>query len=113
LALVCLVGNLVALIHGAVVPHVSCPDHGELIHVAPATAGAQTRAQAALTEDSHDRCLCPLEEQQAPLAPPRAPVSLASQGRDVSRPANSDRPFVLAPLVLAPKHGPPSRASRV
>jgi hypothetical protein len=116
LALAALGGQLAAIADALFVEHVTCPEHGDRIHVsvrarAPrATAWATIGATVAGAADDHDQCLLDGDDGRATSAPPpasRAPLAARAPmlALELAPPA-----FRLAPLYrLAPKNSPPRR----
>jgi hypothetical protein len=118
-AYLCLLTQVMGLLHVLVVRHATCPSHGEIVHgaapaVAPTPSAADTTVSAApvADEESDDHCLY--------VATRRELAGLASGGlAAVSAAATPDvRAPVLPPLIhvpgalvrLAPKTSPPIRA---
>jgi hypothetical protein len=116
LALAALGGQLAAIADALFVEHVTCPEHGDRIHVsvparAPvATAWATVGAAVVGAADDHDQCLLDEEGGRATSAPPPAPrAPIAARAPSL---ALELTPPVLrrAPLYrLAPKNSPPDR----
>lgn len=125
LALVCLVAQAASYLHLAVVRHVQCPEHGELVHLGPSTAAGpevaletvgdtdahHLRGAAASPSWTHDEghCLVGFSQRsraglgQAPsrLAPPTATRPLPPDE------ASAPRIAAVALYRLAPKASPP------
>jgi len=116
LALAALGGQLAAIADALFVEHVTCPEHGDRIHVsvrtrAPrATAWAAASATVVGAADEHDQCLLDGDGGRAAGASPpvsRAPMTAraATLALETAPPA-----FRRAPLYrLAPKNSPPGR----
>jgi hypothetical protein len=116
LALVALGGQLAAIADALFVEHVTCPEHGDRIHVSVrarpprATAWAAASASVAGAADDHDQCLLDGDGGRATSAPPpapRAPIAARAPtlALEMAPPA-----FRRAPLYrLAPKNSPPGR----
>jgi hypothetical protein len=113
-AAVVLLCQATAWVHAAAVPHVTCLEHGESVHLpatkaAPSPAGASAGlAMTAATElDAHAHDHCGLQGQRT--------TSAAAPDRDASvatfaptpLPAVADGRPVLRLLRLAPKTSPP------
>ncbi len=112
-----LVGQLSTLFHLALVRHVTCPQHGELVHatddaaaISGARAGLQIRAvPPSVDHHGHDHCLISTSRREDSVGPAAARVFVpaAAAVSAVSRqdPAQSSRGVAL--LRLAPKSSPP------
>jgi hypothetical protein len=121
LALLCVVGPILGYAHMLLVAHVQCVEHGELLHVAAATA-VETRANAGrrtaepsvdsrsdVESESHEHdhcCVASARKTQAAVDSVR-PVAVATV-----QPAHpmSERAVACPPValyVLAPKTSPP------
>jgi hypothetical protein len=124
LAALCLVGQLSSLAHMAVVRHVACSEHGELVHADEGRTAGPARHTASESDSAlprlapvptppsahgHDHCLVttlrrergvlPQQSHLAGVAP--AEQRLVGDGRDVPPVAS----FAL--FRLAPKNSPP------
>jgi hypothetical protein len=113
-ALVVLLGQAAAFVHGAATPHVTCLEHGESVHIpvghpgahTPATAGISVAA-AADEAELHGHEHCGVQAQRSATA--------ADAARDASAAIFAPAPHValaaLPPprhlLRLAPKTSPP------
>lgn len=113
-------GQLAGVAHMALVRHVTCPEHGELLHAeddgtpsAPTPADG-TASLAALTEDSesshgHDHCAVAIQRRAQTM-----PVSRVAVAHTVSpvTEASNERAAPAMPLGaiyrLAPKSSPPA-----
>jgi hypothetical protein len=123
LALGCLTGQLSGLAHWLVVPHETCPEHGELVHgdAAPAElerpSGARAEtpllraAKSPAGAHGHDHCIVSLlRHATAPASRPYVPAHVEPP-RVAARLAHEDAPLALVPLFLiAPKNSPPASA---
>ena len=116
-----LIGQAGAVAHTALIAHVTCPEHGDLMHVAPppvaaATAGtaapvswpALTAPIAAADDDGHERCILEEDGEHAPApAAPTVPAPLVAAAPPLRLEA-APPPAARAPLYrLAPKNSPP------
>jgi hypothetical protein len=117
LAVAALGGQLAAIADALFVEHVTCPEHGDRIHVTghgPAPAAEKwSGARPAIggTGDDHDQCLLDEDGDQAPAPnPPSLPVpapAAASALRfDLSAPVIRGAPL----YRLAPKNSPPEKS---
>jgi hypothetical protein len=122
-----LAAQLVSVGHLLLVSHVTCPEHGDLIHAGQgheASHGQRAAGQDALgrpsrpsiegesprAENVHDHCLiCTSTHERFALIPP-ASLRLASIEVSILRPASSHAgPFAPVDLiVLSPKNSPPA-----
>jgi hypothetical protein len=116
LALAALGGQLAAIADALFVEHVTCPEHGDRIHVsvrvrAPrATAWAAASATVAGTADDHDQCLLDGDGGRATSAPPPAPRAPIAARAPTLALEFGPPAFRRAPLYrLAPKNSPPGR----
>jgi hypothetical protein len=122
LAALCLLAQLASFAHLGLVRHVTCPEHGELVHAdadAPAGSVWQERSQSALpsygavpTETSahgHDHCLCTTVRRER-WAPQQAHLGFIAQSeRRIVSHAGDLQPGASFPLfMLAPKNSPPA-----
>jgi hypothetical protein len=105
--------GLLALVHRAAVRHVTCPEHGELLHVADGLAKPQGQPVDAMGRRSQAR---PHTHHSCPIctAPdrPLTEVETIDLGQPIPAPAQQTLPAA-APTVavdyrLAPKQSPPS-----
>lgn len=103
---VLLFGNLATVVHAVTVRHVTCPEHGELVHLAVAPSDAE--AQIGPTDGRGSL-------QEGPVTgAPRAHhhCGICALGRDrVARTVQAPRAVVAAPLA-APPPTPPVDAPR-
>jgi hypothetical protein len=112
---IALAGQLAMLADGALGVHVTCAEHGDVVHAAPGAAPAPVGDHAQLTafvaagSDTHDRCLLDEDGEVAP--PPEPALILAAAplaGSCVSFDQREHRRARRAPLyLLAPKNSPP------
>jgi hypothetical protein len=117
-----LVGSIASSLHMALVRHAVCPEHGEVVHVAP-TPDAPVCASAA--HDHHDVRWAALPASSDDAGHDHCPVATQARVRDVAwtpvrvvvqkdgaplaracAPA-SPRVPAFARFYLAPKHSPP------
>ncbi len=114
-------GQLAGVAHMALVRHVTCPEHGELLHAGddetpspPTPADGAAASFAALTEDSesshgHDHCAVAIQRRAETM-----PVSRVKVAHTVTRvtEAAKERAAPAMPLGaiyrLAPKSSPPA-----
>ena len=117
LALAALGGQLAAVADALFVEHVTCPEHGDRIHVTahgrPPVARSWDGVGTAIAgfADQHDQCLLDEDGNQAPAAPTPtlgAPaVTQTSTFRlDLGSPAVRRAPL----YRLAPKNSPPEKS---
>jgi hypothetical protein len=110
-----LLAQLLGLVHATLVQHVTCPEHGDLVHVelgddiipAPSPLAALDVASAD-GDDLHERCLLDEDGEQGPApAATRAPVPVATPRPHA--PVAELAPVAPAtPIyVIAPKNSPP------
>jgi hypothetical protein len=108
---------LASTLHGALVAHAVCEEHGELIHVAavvegnragPSTAPSYESAAApgAHTDDAHCKVSATLERPLAALDSSGDTQQVGHGSPDIS--TGSARPFMRAVLDTAPKASPPA-----
>ena len=110
-------GAIGPLAHLALVPHIRCAQHGELIHgtavatvAAPPASETPTATTAPVREtEEHDHCGVTAEQRATTAtATPRfvitAPLALASIG------VGHEARLAVELLQLAPKASPPARA---
>src|SRR5690349_15903570 len=107
LALAVLAAQLLAFGHFAAVVHVTCAEHGELVHPSRSSGAA---AWSRL-EEGHDRCLLALDDDKhAALLVVIGTAIVPDDYIDIARHhASSLCPPSIALLLLAPKNGPPAR----
>ena len=122
LALLYGLGQLAALEHLAGVAHVTCPEHGEALHLNEAgergplaaperTAGVREASDRPTAQPEHEHCpvLSHLQPREAFLT--SQPAAGAPSTAVVAKvPVGADVPHDLAPGTRAPKHSPPRRA---
>jgi hypothetical protein len=130
LASLTLIAQLSSFAHLALVRHVVCPEHGELIHPdeqAPSTSSPAVRvvANAAPAEGvaieaipeavgvavhGHDHCLVAAHRRERATLVPRSESEIVDDPKAVARLATRDvpRPASVALFVLAPKNSPPA-----
>jgi len=109
-----LAAQLCALLHAALVPHVTCAEHGDLVHAATGAPSPSPLPLAALDgavtgdEDPHERCLLDEDGEHAPApAPAPAPVPLPAAPPPVYALAPARRTRATPVYVIAPKNSPP------
>jgi len=120
LALLCLAGQAFTLLHLVLVRHVTCPEHGELIHPSELRRGeAADRYQpgataidvaAAPTAHRHDHCpATSLRRERAAVARPGHSIR-ADGACAAAVPTRHDIPPAtqVSLLLLAPKSSPPA-----
>ncbi len=116
LTLLFAVGQLAGFAHLVLVPHVTCPEHGELMHAeaapaAPTLAGGPARAwlNRGARAHGHDHCLAFSSRREDVLAAagPAAPEVQAPAPHSAP-PARTPFAPPLALLRLAPKGSPPA-----
>jgi hypothetical protein len=118
LAAICLVGQLSSVAHQVQVAHVTCPEHGELVHAEAGAPGQPAASESALPSyaavpapppaHDHDHCLV-ADFRRAACVVLESDSGFVAQdewrtdgpARDVSRVAT------LALFRLAPKTSPP------
>lgn len=121
-ALLCLFGQTCALLHGILVEHARCPEHGEAVHAAAdahvvpyatratldgplARKDADTRAEG----HAHDHCLAVAERRAAAIAPDAGGFVPERLSAIVpTTPDQTVRPAARPLFLLAPKTSPPA-----
>jgi hypothetical protein len=121
-ALLGLLGQTGALLHGVLIEHAQCPEHGDTVHVGdsmPATAhgaaSAGERGPAVRgTDDAraeahgHEHCLGVCERRSATVTPDACTVVPIAFVTDVRRAPREIARAATRPLyLLAPKNSPP------
>lgn len=124
-AALCVIAQLLPIVHIVLVRHARCAVHGEVIHVsdgadhsspdhaapaAPSSHGAATIAHAASdhAEDAHDTCRFVGDRRDAVLATPPALAALPAYAPAATiAPAAAARLPQVALYRLAPKLSPP------
>jgi hypothetical protein len=116
LAWAALLAQLGGLLHAALVPHVTCPGHGDFVHVASIPAVDAPHPWAVLQDpadddgaEGHDRCLLDEDGESAPpehAAAPAAPAALVTAVLPAyaAPPATAHEPL----YRIAPKNSPPA-----
>lgn len=103
--------------HELLVRHVTCPEHGELIHADESTAGSPAEepalavraAPAAISTHGHEHCLaCTARRGQLFIAAPTAALVVAPALKLAAGAARRTTPAPVALLRLAPKSSPPA-----
>jgi hypothetical protein len=118
LAAVALVGQLASFAHLALVRHVTCAEHGELIEVgreraltaaAPHAAGAIVASTATSEAHGHDHCLlAPMRRDGLARVAPRAlDCAHVDAYGTIGRAVDRQVPPPIAVIRLAPKSSPP------
>ena len=121
LAVVCLAGQLSSVAHLVQVGHVTCAEHGELVHAeesAPdigrptpasdATLPSYAPESAAPPAHGHDHCLVAGLRRDVCLVQESGPASVAQdEGRTVTPACDVARGASFALFRLAPKNSPP------
>jgi hypothetical protein len=116
LATVFLVGQLAGFVHRALVAHVTCPEHGEIIHSQVAVDGsAHSHAPPCLTRESaprggheHDVCLVVLHQRTgvvttaAPTVEPTPPAPERTPGPIIALDFTPQSVYSLAPKTSPP-----------
>jgi hypothetical protein len=112
-----LAGQLAALAHVVLVTHVTCPEHGDLVH--PRQGQAATRASAAAWyptslgagEEHADHCATALHQGDRLTATPVPEVRTSASVRALPCPRDTTGETPLLALFrLAPKTSPPLSA---
>jgi hypothetical protein len=103
-----------ALIHAASAPHVTCPEHGDRVHLAAARtarhAGQLPVAALEAAADAHQHDHCGLQHQsRTPLPAPDAVVAITGGDHPWSSPGRIDLAAIPI-LSFAPKTSPPRAA---
>jgi len=127
LAALCLVGQLFSFAHLGLVRHVTCPEHGELVHAdgdaLDAAAGAARSQRSQLSEDAlpsygdvpslpsghgHDHCLVTTLRRDHLAHQPSHAAVVAQPEQSIASHAGGDEPSAAFALFrLAPKNSPP------
>lgn len=121
LAALFVAAQLSSFTHELLVRHVTCPEHGELIHADEATASLPVSSDDApalayratsveVSGHGHEHCsVCTARREQLFIAAPSAPlVSAATLKEVVGVERGNCLPAPVALLRLAPKSSPPA-----
>jgi hypothetical protein len=114
--------QVISLGHLLAVRHVTCPEHGDIIHVSPSPAfvvaalppgGGPDRATvAAAVVDSgdHEHCQACVDHGRRAVLPPPAACDLRLAGVPTARacPTETDPYAALDLILLSPKNSPPT-----
>lgn len=120
IALLCLLGQTSALAHRVLVQHVTCAEHGESIHVSPASAaavparGVEPPAFAATVVEEaerHEHCAAADTRGATPRLVPDETAGPVPAGALVPPARASGVGPAVAAYVIAPKTSPPRTAS--
>jgi hypothetical protein len=121
LAALCVVGQLSSVAHLVQVGHVTCAEHGELVHAeerAPEPAASNAASDAALPAvapvsapppaHGHEHCLVAGLRRDFCVTQTSAPAAVAADERQVVAPEQAAaRIAPIALFRLAPKNSPP------
>lgn len=122
LVALCLTAQLSGFAHLALVPHVTCPEHGELVEAGTqvrvvlrssagdvAAVSSEPRVEGSASH-SHDHCICTAVRRAPGRVSRASTVPELSAGLTPAGLATREVPRApaLAPLELAPKSSPPS-----
>jgi hypothetical protein len=110
-----LLAQLLGLVHATLVQHITCPEHGDLVHVgmgdetvpAPSPLAA-VDVDTADGDDLHERCLLDEDGEHAPApTAARAPAPLATPRPHAPAPELAPVAPATPIYVIAPKNSPP------
>jgi hypothetical protein len=102
-----------AWVHAVAIPHVTCIEHGEPVHLdaqEPAPAQSFGDAAVAQTPDeatAHAHEHCNLQGHRTATTPPPALTDVADTAIIAVGPAAAEPPSAVSVLRLAPKTSPP------
>jgi hypothetical protein len=109
-----LVGQLSMVAHLLIVEHRQCPEHGELVHAAPAHGDADAprhtdalEASEAGSGHSHTHCLCVVSRREAAISATAAVDTAAPVGPAGAIAVDISTPVPCKRWILAPKNSPP------
>jgi hypothetical protein len=114
-AAVVLLCQAAAWVHGAATPHVTCLEHGESVHLAPAAAGAATdtaadptvrRAPSEPAAHAHEHC--GLQGHRTTTSPSPAPTVALASFEGPAALVSTRAPVATTLLRFAPKTSPPA-----
>jgi hypothetical protein len=117
IAALVLVAQAAAFEHAAVVPHVTCAEHGEGVHlpvarhVRPLVAGQPATVAAAEASSVHGHDHCGLQHQGRTPLPVPAPAFVPVDDRAPPAPGRVRSPESARVLSFAPKTSPPRAAA--
>lgn len=105
-----------AWVHAAAIPHVTCAEHGESVHLdaqgaasSPprGDASAPTLAEAPEEATAHAHEHCNLQGHRTATTSPPALTDVVAESLAPASPATAAPPAAVALLFLAPKTSPP------